>query len=82
MNRAGPRLARIACPLAELAELIEGVRYVLDRFDALPDARLRLARAIEAALPLAHQLLDAAKDDAEEALCEDWDAQDELEAPS
>jgi hypothetical protein len=75
------RRARIA-RLAELAELIEGARYVLDRFDALPDARLRLARAIEAALPLAHQLLDAAEDDAEEVLFKDWDPHAGPEASS
>jgi hypothetical protein len=59
------RLAYVAGALAELAELIETARYALDRFDALPDARLRLERAIEAALPLASQLVDAAEDDRE-----------------
>ena len=77
MSGAGRRLASIAGPLVEMAELIETARYVLDRFDALPDARLRLTRATEAALPLAHLLLDAAKYDAEEALYEDPDAEPE-----
>jgi hypothetical protein len=80
--RGAKRLASIAAPLAELAELIETARYVLDRFDALPDARLRLTRATDAALPLAHLLSDAAERDAVETLYEDWDAQDEPEASS
>lgn len=71
MSGVGLRAGRIAGPLAELTELIETARYVLDRFDALPDARLHLTRATEAALPLAHLLLDAAWYDAEAAFYED-----------
>jgi hypothetical protein len=82
MSGAGLRLARIARLLTELAELIEDTRYVLDRFDALPDARFRLARAIEAAPPLTHLLLDAVEDDAEEVLFVDWDPHDGPEASS
>ena len=64
------RLATIVDPRAELAELLEGASYALDRLDTLPDARHRLMRAMETALPLVRRLVDAAEDDAEAALFE------------
>jgi hypothetical protein len=65
------RLATITDSLAELAELIEAASYALDHLDVLPDARRRLMRATETALPLVRWLVDAAEDDAEAALFEE-----------
>ena len=64
------RLAAVVDLLSELEELIETTDYALDHFDTLPDARHRLIRATETALPLVHRLVDAAEDDAEAAAFE------------
>jgi hypothetical protein len=73
------RLATATGPLSELSELIDTSRWLLDHLDDVPDARPRLMRATEAALPLIHSLVDAAEDDAEAALYEEL-AADEDEA--
>jgi hypothetical protein len=82
MNDKARRLASIVAPLAELEELIESVCYVLDRFDSLSDARPRLLRATETALPLIRLLVDAAQDDLEELYYESFEDDSRASEPS
>ena len=73
------RLATVARPLAELAELIKDIRYNLDHLDVPPAARRWSERATDNALQLVHTVLDAAYDDADAALLEDMLGDDDLE---